>query len=70
MNIDDRIQNIMKKMEKLSSKHPEDTCGEFPPKWGEPLTEQDVVRFEKEMNLMWMRGISFYATRDAACIVF
>ena len=51
MNIDDRIQNIMKKMEKLSSKHPEDTCGEFPPKWGEPLTEQDVVRFEKEKGI-------------------
>lgn len=36
MNIDDRIKVIMEKMGKLSLKHPEFSCGEFPPRWNAP----------------------------------
>ena len=35
-------------MEELSEKNPEDSCGEFPPKWNEPLKEQVVEKYEKE----------------------
>lgn len=46
MDINKRISDIMAKMEKLSAKHPKDTCGEFPPKWKEPLSEEKVRDFE------------------------
>lgn len=52
MNIDNRIKSIMQKMEKLSEKHPKYTCGEFPPKWGAPLSEQEVAKFEKEQGIV------------------
>lgn len=43
MNTDERIKVIMKKIEKLSQKHPKFRCGEFRPQWNEPLkgTEAD-----------------------------
>lgn len=46
MDIDKRIADIMTKMGGLSAKHPQDTCGEFPPKWMEPLSEEKVRNFE------------------------
>ncbi len=46
MDIDKRIANIMAKMKKLSDKHPLYPCGEFPPKWKEPLLEEKVRDFE------------------------
>ncbi len=52
MNIDNRIKSIMQKMEKLSEKHPKYTCGEFPPKWGAPLSEQEVAKLEKEQGIV------------------
>jgi len=66
MNVDSRIQNIMEKMERLSSKHPEDTCGEFPPKWGEPLTEQAVIKFEKEQGIVLPEDYRRFITTVAA----
>ena len=48
MELDNRIANIMKKMEKLSTKNPEFPCGEFPPKWKAPLTESQVADFESK----------------------
>ncbi|MDE6728639.1 MAG: SMI1/KNR4 family protein [Oscillospiraceae bacterium] len=46
MDVDKRIADIMLKMKGLSAKHPMDTCGEFPPRWNEPLTEEKVRNFE------------------------
>lgn len=51
MNIDERIDLIVNKMEKLSRKHPKFRCGEFPPKWDKPLEEQVVEKFEKENGI-------------------
>ncbi len=66
MNIDTRIQSIMQKMEKLSTKHPRFTCGEFPPKWGEPLTEQEVADFEKEQGIVLPKDYRRFITTVAA----
>ena len=66
MNIDKRIQSIMQKMEKLSEKHPKLTCGEFPPKWGEPLTEQEVANFEKEQGIALPKDYRRFITTVAA----
>lgn len=51
MDIDKRIDMIMKKMEKLSEKDPEITCGEFPPKWEKPLKECVVAQYEKRNGI-------------------
>ncbi len=51
MEIDKRIAEIMLKMERLSEKHPLDTCGEFPPKWSEPLSEEYVAAFESSNGI-------------------
>ncbi|MBO5145941.1 MAG: SMI1/KNR4 family protein [Lachnospiraceae bacterium] len=47
MDIDERINRIMNKMKNLSSIQPEFRCGEFPPKWDNPLEEQMIERYEK-----------------------
>lgn len=51
MEIDKRIAEIMLKMERLSEKHPLDTCGEFPPKWSEPISEEYVAMFESSNGI-------------------
>lgn len=51
MELDNRIANIMKKMEKLSTKNPEFPCGEFPPKWKAPITESQVADFEGKKGI-------------------
>ena len=51
MNIDERISSVMEKMKLLSSKNPEDTCGEFPPKWSKPLSEERVRKFELQFGI-------------------
>lgn len=52
MDIDERIKGIMKKMEELSaSKNPEYSCGEFPPKWDKPFTEERVAKFEEKNGI-------------------
>ena len=33
MNIDERMKMLMENMKRLSSKHPQFTCGKFPPEW-------------------------------------
>ena len=66
MNIDNRIQIIMQKMEMLSAKHPELTCGEFPPKWGAPLTEKQVATFEKQQGIVLPKDYRRFITTVAA----
>lgn len=52
MDIDERIKGIMKKMEELSaSKNPKYSCGEFPPKWDKPFTEERVAKFEEKNGI-------------------
>lgn len=52
MDIDERIKEIMKKMEELSaSKNPEYPCGEFPPKWDKPFKEERVAKFEEKNGI-------------------
>ena len=49
--IDNRIKSIMKKVELLSTKNPEFTCGEFPPKWEKPLSERQVSNYENKNKI-------------------
>lgn len=51
MDIDERIKMIMKKMERLSTKEPQFACGKFPPEWDMPLTEEEVIRYEKKYHI-------------------
>ena len=51
MDIDKRIAEIMTKMQGLSAKHPVDTCGEFPPKWSKPLSEEKARNFEEQNGI-------------------
>lgn len=51
MDIDKRIAGIMTKMKGLSAKNPVDTCGEFPPKWSEPLSEEKARNFEVQNGI-------------------
>ena len=50
MDIDARIKLIMEKMKDLEEKSPEFSCGEFPPKWDSPLSENVIEEFEKKMD--------------------
>lgn len=52
MQIDQRIQVIMKKMEKLSEKHPEDALGHFPPQWNPPMSAEMVQNFEMQHGII------------------
>lgn len=52
MNIDDRIKVIMGKMGKLTQKHPKFKCGEFPPRWNEPLPEKAVADYEEKNGII------------------
>ncbi len=65
MNIDERIQSILQKMEKLSQKQPEFPCGEFPPKWNEPLEEQVVEQYERENNIALPKDYRSFITKFA-----
>lgn len=51
MEIDNRIAEIMQKINKLSNRTPEYTCGAWPPQWKAPLTEKQVAGFEKEKGV-------------------
>ncbi|MBQ6697021.1 MAG: SMI1/KNR4 family protein [Lachnospiraceae bacterium] len=51
MTLDDRIAQIMKKVEKLSAKKRRFPCGKFPPEWKEPITEEQVMAYEKEKGI-------------------
>lgn len=51
MDIDERIAAIMAKMERLSEKDPVFRCGEFPPKWKEPLSEENVRDIENRYGI-------------------
>jgi hypothetical protein len=66
MNIDNRIQEIMLKMEKLQEISRKFTCGKFPPEWGMPLTEQEVAGFEKEQGIFLPKDYRRFITTVAA----
>lgn len=66
MKVDERIGIIMKKMDMLSEKHPKLTCGEFPPKWTSPLTEQEVGAFEEEQGIVLPEDYRRFITTVAA----
>lgn len=51
MEIQERIQSIMQKMDCLSSKRPKYTCGKFPPQWNPPATDEDVRMWEQENDI-------------------
>ncbi len=50
-SIDDRIKQIMTKMELLSTKNPEFPCGKFPPQWEKPYTEEQVRAYENAKGI-------------------
>ncbi len=51
MDIDKRVADVMTKMKGLSAKDPLYTCGEFPPKWSEPLSEEKARNFEVQNGI-------------------
>ena len=51
MTVDERIRHIMKKAEGLAGKRNEFSCGEFPPKWKPPLSEQAVAAYEEKNGI-------------------
>lgn len=51
MDIDTRINTIMEKMKHLTEKHPAFSCGEFPPKWKKPLSEETVAKYEEKNKI-------------------
>ena len=51
MNIDNRIELIMKKMDRLKEKSPKFACGKFPPEWKPPLSEQVIETYEKQNGI-------------------
>ncbi len=51
IDIDTRISFIMEKINHLSEKHPEFTCGKFPPQWEKPLSEKVISNYEKKHQI-------------------
>lgn len=66
MDIDKRIEEIMKKMDRLSEKHPEFNCGAFPPKWDKPLSEKTVKDYEIENEIILPKDYRRFITTVAS----
>ncbi len=65
MDIDERIEKIIKKMDRLSEKHPKFNCGAFPPKWDKPLSETTVANYEKENGIILPKDYRRFITSVA-----
>lgn len=66
MTIDERISCIMKKAEGLSNKHPQFSCGEFPPKWKPPLSEEAVAAYEEKNGIRLPEDYKRFITTTAS----
>lgn len=66
MDIEQRIDTIMKKMDKLSDKNFRISCGEFPPVWDKPLTEEQVLAFEDIHHITLPQDYKTFITKIAA----
>lgn len=66
MDIEQRIHNIMKKMDKLSDKKLEFSCGKFPPVWEKPLTEKQVSAFENIHHITLPQEYKAFITKIAS----
>lgn len=64
--IDIRISRIMEKMKGLSAKNPKYSCGEFPPKWEKPLTEEEAAEFESQNGIRLPEDYRRFITTVAA----
>ena len=67
MNIDNRIELIMKKMDRLKEKSPKFACGKFPPEWKPPLSEQVVETYEKQNGIKLPEDYRRFVTTVAEC---
>lgn len=67
MNIDNRIEFIMKKLDRLKEKSPQLTCGKFPPVWEPPLSEQAVENYEKQNGIKLPEDYRRFVTTVAEC---
>ena len=67
MDIDNRIELIMKKMDRLKEKSPQLTCGKFPPVWEPPLSEQVVKNYEKQNEIKLPEDYRRFITTVAEC---
>ena len=50
-NYDERIARIMAKIEALKEKEFSITCGDWPPTWEPPFSEEEVAAFEAEKGI-------------------
>ncbi len=66
MNIDERICQIMNKMDKLSTKNFRYTCGEFLPMWGKPIDRKVIERFEIDNGITLPEDYREFITTIAA----
>lgn len=67
MNIDNRIEFIMKKLDRLKEKSPQLTCGKFPPVWEPLLSEQAVENYEKQNEIKLPEDYRRFVTTVAEC---
>lgn len=67
MNIDNRIELIMKKMDRLKEKSPKFACGKFPPEWKPPLSEQVIETYEKQNGIQLPEDYRRFVTTVAEC---
>lgn len=63
---DKRIARIMSKIEDLRDYEMEDTCGEWPPQWMPPITEEQAAAFEKKHGILLPADYRRFITTIAA----
>ncbi|MCI9353471.1 MAG: SMI1/KNR4 family protein [Firmicutes bacterium] len=66
MNIEQRIDNVMKKIDKLSDKKLRFSGGKFPPVWEKPFTEKQVSAFEKIHHITLPQDYKTFITTTAS----
>ncbi|USF29247.1 SMI1/KNR4 family protein [Clostridium sp. MD294] len=66
MDIEQRINIIMKKIDKLSDKKLRFSGGKFPPVWEKPLTEEQVSAFENIHHITLPQDYKTFITKIAS----
>lgn len=64
--LDKRIEQIFEKIELASKKDPEYPCGDWPPMWKPPLSEEETAQFEMQHNIQLPEDYRRFITTKAA----